>query len=333
MSKPTIYSIAQRCGVSAATVSRVFNRPELVSRQVREQVTAVARELGYLPNPAARGLVTGRAETIGLIVSDITNPFFPLLVRSIQRTAERMGSSVMLVDAEESAAAEVRHVARLRGRVDGVIVASPRSSSAALREAAKGLPCVLLNRPLRDLSSVICDNTSALFDAGEHLHKHGHRSFALLAGPSASWAAARRSQAIRGWARGRGVELTELGPFRATFKGGRQAGAALLETDATAAFAFDDLTACGVLAELAGRGVAVPGDRSVVGCDDVLLARTVTPSLTTVTAPMDDLGATAVQVLTRQIEAPGGAPEHHRLPGVFVARDSTGHSRVPRSTS
>lgn len=329
MSKPTIYSIAQRCGVSAATVSRAFNRPELVSAPVRDQIMAAARELGYQPSSAARGLVTGRAEMIGLIVPDITNPFFPLLVRAIQRTAERMGSSVMLVDAEESAAAEVRHVAQLRSRVDGVIVASPRSSSAALREAARGLPCVLLNRPLRDLSSVVCDNTSALFDAGDHLHKHGHRSFALLAGPSASWAAARRSQAIRRWARGRGVELTELGPFRATFKGGRQAGAALLGTGATAAFAFDDLTACGVLAELAGRGISVPGERSVVGCDDVLLARTVTPSLSTVTAPMDDLGATAVQVLTRQIETPGGAPEHVRLPGVFIARDSTG----PRSAS
>ncbi|MGW4795171.1 LacI family DNA-binding transcriptional regulator [Nonomuraea sp. MG754425] len=329
MSKPTIYSIAQRCGVSAATVSRVFNRPELVSAPVREQVMAAAHELGYQPSSAARGLVTGRAEMIGLIVPDITNPFFPLLVRAIQRSAERMGSSVMLVDAEESAAAEVRQVAQLRSRVDGVIVASPRSSSAALREAARGLPCVLLNRPLRDLSSVVCDNTSALFDAGDHLHKHGHRSFALLTGPSASWAAARRAQAVRRWARGRGVELAELGPFRATFKGGRQAGAALLGTAATAAFAFDDLTACGVLAELAGRGVSVPGDRSVVGCDDVLLARTVTPNLTTVTAPMEDLGTTAVQVLTRQIEAPGGAPEHVRLPGSFVARDSTGPRPTP----
>lgn len=324
MGRATIYSIAKLCGVSAATVSRAFNRPELVSTEVRERIMSAARELDYQPSTAARGLKTGRAGMIGLVVPDITNPFFPLLVRSIQRAADRSGGSVMLIDAEESAAAEVRLVAQLRGRVDGVLVASPRSSAAALREAARDMPCVLINRPLRELSSVICDNTSALFDAGEHLYELGHRSFALLAGPSASWAAARRSQAVRRWAQGRGVRLVELGPFRATFKGGRRSGQALLETDATAAFAFDDLMACGVIAELAGRGISVPGERSVVGCDDVLLAQTVTPSLTTVSAPMDDLGRISVEVLNRQIEAPECDPVHKRLPGVFTPRASTG---------
>ncbi|MCG5212555.1 LacI family DNA-binding transcriptional regulator [Streptosporangium sp. KLBMP 9127] len=328
MSRATIYSIATMCGVSPATVSRAFNRPELVSAPVRDRVLAAAAELGYQPSSAARGLVTGRAGMIGLLVPDITNPFFPLLVRAIQRAADRVDSPVMLIDAEESAAAEVRLVARLRGRVDGVLVASPRAPASALREAARDMPFVLLNRVQRDLSSVICDNTAALFDAGEHLYGLGHRTFALLAGPSASWAAARRSQAIRRWARGRDVRLVELGPFRATYKGGRRAGEALLRTDATAAFAFDDLMACGVIAELAGQGVAIPADRSIVGCDDVLLAQAVTPRLSTVTAPMDDLGRVAVEVLTREIEAPEGAPAHKRLPGVFTPRDSTGPARA-----
>lgn len=324
MGRATIYSIAAVCGVSAATVSRAFNRPELVSPAVRERVLRAARELGYQPSSAARGLVTGRAGMVGLLVPDITNPFFPLLVRAVQRTADRIGSALMLIDAEESAATEVRLVNQLRGKVDGVIAASPRSPAAALREAAGDLPIVLVNRTLREMSSVVCDNTAALFDAGEHLYGLGHRSFALLAGPSASWAAGRRSQAVRRWARGRGVDLVELGPFRATYKGGRQAGKALIGTSATAAFAFDDLMACGVLAELAARGVSVPGDRSVVGCDDVLLAQTVTPRLTTVSAPMDDLGQTAMEVLTRHIEAPDAPPESRRLPGVFTPRDSTG---------
>ncbi|GAA0943673.1 LacI family DNA-binding transcriptional regulator [Nonomuraea longicatena] len=324
MARATIYSIAERCGVSAATVSRVFNRPELVRESVRERVLRVAAELDYQPSSAARGLVTGRVGLVALLVPDITNPFFPLLVRSVQRTAERAGTSLMLIDAEESAAAEIRLVTKLRGRVDGVIVASPRASAAALREAARGLPCVLVNRTLRELSSVICDNTAALFDAGEHLYELGHRDFALLSGPNASWAAGRRSKAVRRWARGRGVRLAELGPFRSSFKGGRQAGAAFLATDTTAAFAFDDLMACGVIAELAENGVSVPGERSIVGCDDVLLAQTVTPSLSTVTAPLDDLGRTAVEVLIRQIEAPDAEPVAKVLPGVFTRRASTG---------
>ncbi|MGP3961199.1 LacI family DNA-binding transcriptional regulator [Nonomuraea sp. 3N208] len=227
------------------------------------------------------------------------------------------------MDAEESAAQESLLVGRLRGTVDGVIIASPRSTGAALSEAARGLPSVLVNRVLKQLPSVVCDNTAALFDAGDHLYALGHRTIALLAGPSASWAAARRSQAIRRWAGGSRVRLLELGPFRSTFKGGMQAGAALLGTDATAAFAFDDLMACGVIAELTAAGVSVPAQRSLVGCDDVLLAQTITPSLSTVSAPMDDLGKMAVQTLIRQIEAPAGEPVHAKLPGVFVARGST----------
>lgn len=325
MARVTIYSIAERCGVSASTVSRAFSRPELISASVRERVFAAARELDYRPSTAARGLVTGRTEMIGLLVPDITNPFFPPLVRAVQAAAARIGSSVLLVDSEESAAAEARLVETLHGRVDGVLVASPRSSSAALRAAARDLPCILLNRILRDLPSVVCDNTAALFDAGEHLYKLGHRTVALLSGPSASWAAARRAQAVRRWARGRDVRLVELGPFRATFKGGRNAGRALLGTEATAAFAFDDLMACGVIAEMARHGAAAPGDRSIVGCDDVLLAQTVTPGLTTVAAPVDELGQAAVDLLNRRIEAPEDPRAGHvRLPGTFVPRDSTG---------
>ncbi|WP_419992696.1 LacI family DNA-binding transcriptional regulator [Streptomyces boninensis] len=324
MSRVTIYSIAKRCGVSPSTVSRAFSRPELVSATVRERVLATARELDFRPSTAARGLVTGRTETIGLLVPDITNPFFPPLVRAVQAAATRMGSAVLLVDSEERAAAETRLVETLRGRVDGVLVASPRSSSAALRGAARDLPCILLNRVLRDLPAVVCDNTAALFDAGEHLYELGHRTIALLAGPSASWAATRRSQAVRRWARGRDVRLVELGPFRATYKGGRRAGQALLDTDATAAFAFDDLMACGVIAELAGHGAAVPADYSLVGCDDVLLAQTQTPALTTVAAPMEDLGRAAVSLLNGLVEAPDADPAQVRLPGVFVPRDSTG---------
>lgn len=330
MGRATIYSIAERCGVSASTVSRAFSRPELVNAEVRARVLVAARELDYRPSHAARGLVTGRTEMIGLLVPDITNPFFPPLVRAVQSAATRIGSSVLLIDAEESAAAEIRLVERLRGRVDGVLVASPRAAATALRAAASDLPCVLLNRVLRDLPSVVCDNGAALFDAGEHLYRLGHRSVASLAGPGASWAAGQRAQAVRRWATGRGVRLVELGPFRATFDGGRRAGAALLDTDATAAFAFDDLVACGVVAELADRGVRVPAGRSLVGCDDVLLARTLTPALSTVAAPVAELARSAVDLLDRRLGAPDGEIRHVRLPGVFVPRGSTGPAPAAR---
>ena len=321
MKRATIYSIAQACGVSASTVSRAFSRPHVVKPEVRERIHATAREIGYQPNKAARELITGRTGVIGLLVPDITNPFFPPLIRAIQQAAAVLDSSVLLVDAEERPAAEPELARRLWGQVDGLLMASPRSSSA-LKEATGGLPAVVINRRIRGLPAVICDNTRALRSAGRHLEELGHRRVALIRGPSASWAARQRADAVHAWARDRGVDLVDLGPFAATFDGGLAAAAALLGTPCTAVFAFDDLVACGVLAGLAEAGVPVPGERSVIGCDDVLLARTVTPQLTTVTAPVERLGHAAVEMLRRH--GGGDSTEELRLDGELVVRASTG---------
>ncbi|MEU0369002.1 LacI family DNA-binding transcriptional regulator [Streptomyces sp. NPDC006283] len=321
MKQATIYSIAQMCGVSAATVSRAFSRPEVVNADVRERIHATARELGYRPNKAARGLATGRTGTIGLLVHDITNPFCPPLVRAIQRAAAEMEASVMLVDAEESAAAEIGLIKQLRGQVDGLLIASPRSSSE-LKGAAEGLPAVVVNRRMRGFPAVVCDNTVALTDAGRHLEELGHRRVALLCGPSSSWAARQRAATVRAWAQGTRVTLVELGAFPASFEGGREATPALVASGATAAFAFDDLMACGVLSGLAEAGVRTPAGCSVVGCDDVLLARAVTPALTTISAPMDRLGQAAVDALRRRMA--GEQVRDVRLEGTLTLRGSTG---------
>lgn len=319
----TIYQIASVCGVSSATVSRTFTRPELVSDAVRQRILAVAAQMGYRPNKTARGLATGRTSTLGLVVPDITNPFMPALVRAIQQAAAAVDCSVLLVDAQENAAAEPQLISRLHGQVDGLVLASPRASSAVLRDAALELPCVVINRIMRDVPAVVCDNTKALAEAGGHLVDLGHRRVALLAGPAASWAAQRRVRAVRGWARHAGVELVELGPFEASFAGGHAAGAAFLATDATAAFAFDDVMAGGVLAELAESGTSVPAQRSIVGCDDVLLARMMMPSLTTVTAPVDKLGQAAVDLLYSRIHEPAAKAMVIRLDGTLTVRGST----------
>lgn len=327
MKRATIYSIAQACGVSAATVSRAFSRPEVVRADVRERILATADELGYRANRAARGLATGRTGMIGLLLPDITNPFFPPLVRAIQQAAAEHDSAVLLVDAEESPAAEAQLVERLKGQVDGMVIASPRSPTV-LRDADE-LPAVVINRRFRGVSAVVCDNTSALHEAGRHLAGLGHRRVALLRGPAASWAARQRATAVQSWAKTvKKVTLTELGPYPATFEGGQEAAAAVLKTRCTAVFAFDDLMACGVLAGLAEAGVDVPAGRSVIGCDDVLLARTVTPNLTTVAAPVAELGRAAVEMLHRRID--GEPAEEVRLDGELVIRGSTGRVATGR---
>lgn len=324
MGRATIYSIAKACGVSASTVSRAFNKPNVISDPVRERILAVAAEMDYRPNPAARGLVTGRTNMVGLLVPDITNPFFPPIVRAIQQTAWARGFSVLLMHADESMHTEPQLMRRFRGHVDGLILCSPRTPSKALREATEGIPTVLVNRVLPGLPAVVCDDTAALVEGGRHLQDLGHRTVALLQGPAASWVAAQRTDAVRGWAERSGVELVELGPFPASFDGGVTAATSLLGTSATAAFAFDDLMACGLLAELAGHGRAVPGHISVIGCDDVLLARTVTPSLTTVTAATDEIGKAAVALLRREIHGSTDRSKVVRYDGTLTIRASTG---------
>ncbi|WP_123788535.1 LacI family DNA-binding transcriptional regulator [Phytoactinopolyspora halophila] len=329
MRRVTIYSVAQACGVSSSTVSRAFSRPDLVNESVRQRILTTAAEMGYRPNRSARATATGRTGMIGLVVPDITNPFLPLLVRAVQRAAGLADWSVLLVDAEGDPTAESQLITQLQGQVDGLILASPRAHPVALREAIRDLPCVLINREIAGLASVICDNSAALASIGDHLLEMGHHRVALVGGPADSWVAAQRATTVRGWASRAGVILDDLGPFEASFDGGRAAGAALLTTDATAVFAFDDVMACGVLAELARRGVTVPGERSVVGCDDVLMARMVTPSLTTVTAPTDQLGSAAVDLLDRTIDEPRAGPENRTLPGTPALRESSGPPATP----
>lgn len=323
MAKVTIYSIAESLGIAASTVSRAMTRPELVKADLRDRILARAEELGYQPNRTARRLATGLTGAIGLLVPDITNPYFPPLVRAIQTAAAADdATTVILVDAGGSADDEEGLIRRLKSQVDGILIASPLTGDADLREAVGATPAVVLNREIEGMHSVIVDVTSALHEAADHLVSLGHERVALLTGTVGSWAATQRRDAIRSWAAATGVDLEELGPFDASYDGGVEAAGELLRTGATAAFAFDDLTACGVVAGLSEAGCQVPEDRSVVGCDDVLLARALTPNLTTVGTPNEELGEAAVAALHALIA--GETPAPTPLSGRFIARRSTG---------
>lgn len=322
MRRATIYSIATTVGVSPSTVSRAFSRPEMVKSELRERIVATARDLGYSPNRAARGLATGRTGVIGMLVSDVENPFFPPLIRAVQVAARARDAELLLIDSELSASAEEELVARLRPQVDGVIVASPRLPTATLREVLSGVPAVLVNRSTRTLPSVVVDNTAALQEIGDRLVELGHRRVALLRGPQAAWAATHRARAVRSWAEKSGVEVVEIGPLEAQFEDGRAAAAQILDAGARAVFAFDDLMAAGVIAGLSDLGEQVPRDRSVIGCDGVLLARTLTPALTTVSAPFEELGQEAVELLGEVIA--GRSTRAVSLPGTVALRGTVG---------
>lgn len=320
--RATIYSIAADLDLHPSTVSRAFNRPELVRPDVRDRVLRRAGEVDYRPNRAARSLVTGRTQQVALIVPDIENPFFPPLVRAMQNAAADRDLGMLLLDAELQPEREIDLINTMRHQVDAMVIASPVSSDAGLRAAIGSTSAVVVNRIVASLPSVAFDHADALHASGELLLLLGHRRVAMMRGPARSWAAAQRARAIRAWAEKDGCDLVDLGAWPASYDGGLAAAGSLAGTGASAAFVFDDLMACGVLAGLAEAGVPVPGGFSLVGCDDVLLSRVLTPALTTIASTIEDLAGSALDLLGRDpAEAP---PAPARLPARLVVRGSTG---------
>ncbi|WP_147915934.1 LacI family DNA-binding transcriptional regulator [Ruania zhangjianzhongii] len=331
MRRATIYSIAAELGISASTVSRAFSRPDLVRDSVRQRILDAADQIGYQPSRAARSVATGRTGLVGLLVPDITNPFVPPLVRAIEMAAAERQAGVLLVDARANGAAEPGLVVQLKAQVDGLVIVSPRASASALSGALGSTAAVVVNRVMRGMASVVCDNTVAIERAVQALVADGHETLALLRGPADAWASKRRAEAFRRAAADAGVRLLEHGPFEAQFEDGRAAAEAVAASEASAVLAFDDLMACGVIAGLTDAGLRVPYDVSVLGCDDVLLARTMTPALSTISAPIGGLGERAVELLDEVMA--GARIRQERLEGALALRGTTAVARPRKSAA
>ncbi|GAA5029843.1 LacI family DNA-binding transcriptional regulator [Actinopolymorpha pittospori] len=323
---PTIHDVAARCGVAASTVSRAFSRPERVNPATRQRILSIAAQMGYHPNPIARALPSGRTRTLGLLVPDITNPFFLDLIRGAERAAATAGYTLVLADTEETSQQETTVVDRLTGAVDGFVLASSRLSDARLREVYAKTRLVVVNRRVRPVPGVLIDSATGTRQAAEHLASLGHRRIAYLAGPRASWSDARRWRTLQAVARQRDLSVVRIGPLAPTVEAGVAAADAVVLNDVTAVVTFNDLLAIGVLRRLRARGVDVPGQVSVVGCDDIFGADFCHPPLTTLTAPIESAGRSAVDLLLSLFDGdePGAPPRQDVvLPTRLTIRDST----------
>jgi LacI family transcriptional regulator len=300
-SAPTISDIAKAAKVSTATVSRAFSRPAMLKEETVRKIRAVATRLGYIPNPVARALSTGRQGNIAIVVPDVANPFFPPLLRAAQATADAAGYSVFLADSDEDAARELRLVTKLTMQVEGFILASSRMTSDKILELSRRLPVVLINHDTPGLPRVLIDTVAGINDAVEHLASLRHRSLVYVSGPAASWSDQQRRLAVEQASAHHKVKIRSVPASRPTFDAGKQVAGTILDTDATAAITFDDYVAHGLLAGLAEHGVAVPRDFSVIGCDDVLGAST-HPALTSVSARCDEAGRMAADLLVRTLQ-------------------------------
>lgn len=325
---PTIYDVARECGVAASTVSRAFSRPGRVNPETAQQIRAAAERLGYRTNPLARALPTGRTSMFALVVSDVTNPVYFPIIRGTEAAAANAGYTLLLADAQESASVERAAIERALPIVEGVVLAGPRMSDAAIRKQAQQVPLVVANRAVTGVASVITDNARGIRRALEHLGELGHRGVTYVAGPEASWADGMRWRAVREGCHELELSSRRIGPFAPTLAGGVSAAAELVARPATAVIAYNDLLAIGLLRGLFRAGVHVPADISVVGFDNIFGADFCTPALTTVAAPLNALGAAAVENLVWQ--AGGPRPRTERLavlPATLVIRESTGPPR------
>ncbi|QRM29986.1 LacI family DNA-binding transcriptional regulator [Microvirga sp. VF16] len=320
--KLTIKQVAEAAGVARSSVSRAFSRPEMLSPETVRRVLEAAEKLGYVPNQTARALSTGRHGNVALIVPDIANPFFPPLIRAAQMEADRSDFCVFLGNSDEDPKQEDKLVGRFSGQVEGLILASSRLSDERIRAHAAQRPLVLINRDVEGIPRVLIDSGSGVREAVAHLAGLGHRHIVYVAGPATSWSNKQRRLAVRKAAERSGLKVDVVAAAVASYDAGREVVAAILATGATAAIAFDDLMAQGILGGLSDRKIRVPDQFSIVGCDDVLGAATY-PSLTTVSNRSVEAGKAALSLLLELLQSQPVRDIRYVLDTHLVVRNTT----------
>jgi LacI family transcriptional regulator len=323
--------VAATAGVSTATVSRVFSKPHLLRESTVAHVKEVAAQLGYVPHHTAQALSTGRLGTIAVVVPDIANPFFPPVIRAAQGHAYGAGFSTLLGDTDEDPAKEADLLATLEQRTDGIVLVSSRLPEDVVRRHARRRPLVLVNRDITGVARVLVDSAAGVRQAVDHLAELGHQHITYVSGPDSSWSNQQRRSAVLEQSAVRGITATVQGAHRPEHDAGRAATAEILASGATAAIAFDDTLAQGILSGMAERGLAIPDDLSVIGCDDILAVNTY-PPLTTIRSRISEAGRLAVEMLLELVEnrAEADAGEdartepRHALTSSLISRATTG---------
>ena len=322
----TINDVARAVGVSTSTVSRAFTMPDQVRAETRERVLEVSAELGYVPNPSARSLRAGATATLGMIIPNIANPFFPPIFKALQQRARQLGYTTLVADCDDRESAELDAIAAIANRVDGLLLWSSLPDER-LRAIAARTPLVLVNREVDGISSLRINLTAGVRQAGELLVALGHRHCALI---DASRPGEERDKHFAEVFRGLGLTVTELGPYEPRFETGVHAATLVASSGATAVLAHNDLVALGALQQFTALGVRVPADVSLVGIDDTLLASVCTPALTSVRIDPDELAAAASELLVEAVAGRGGSPREPGEPGEPGEPKESREPREPR---
>jgi LacI family transcriptional regulator len=331
------WDIAREANVSQSTVSRVINKSPHVSEATRKRVQKAMARLGYAPNAAARTLITGRSNLIGLVVSNITNPFYPEVIETIVATAAEDDYNVILCNTQESLKLQTAYLELLiEHQVDGAILTSSLLDNEGLlaQLGTDRIPLVLVNRTVGGLGvdSVHMDNTAAGILVARHLVDLGHHAIAFVGGIEATSTNSARLAGLRNELHALGIALPDEYVVHRAFT--RASGYELtqqllaLPRRPTALFCGDDLIALGAMDALLDAGLRVPEDVAVVGVDDVQAASLRQVALTTVRQPTAEMGRRAVQLLLERMRgASGSEPIEIVLRPRLIVRRTSGPAR------
>jgi LacI family transcriptional regulator, galactose operon repressor len=334
VAKATIKDVARLSGVSPMTVSRVINESERVRPQTRRRVEEAISELGYVPSRLARGLSRQRTGTIAVIVPDVANPFFTLIVRAAEDVARRAGYRVILCDTRADLSVERDVVGELLAhRVEGIVVApvSDRSQAHLRRLARFGVPFVLIDRTVAgvEADAVVGDSAGGARQLVEHLISLGHRRIGLVVESDEVSTARDRRRGYEAALAAAGIPLDPELVVDSTVDpaGGSEGMRRLLELEdrPTAVFTVNNLVALGAIEAVRTAGLEVPDDVALVCFDDIEYASRLYPFLTALEQPAETFGTLGTQLLLDRID--GRGPERRRavvLPGRLTVRRSCG---------
>jgi LacI family transcriptional regulator len=326
----TIHDVADAAGVSTATVSNVLNKTGKVGRKTRQQVLSTVKRLGYIPNVHARHLASRDSRTLGIIVSDIENPFFPEVIKSFEIRARQLGYDAILSDTNYDPRRTQQAAERMiRHNVRGVAVMTSEISMRLIHELARRKIAVtfLDLAPARGyISNLRIDYVSGVEQIVQYLHKQGHRRIAFVAGKPKLKSNVARLQAYEKCMAKLGLEPGPVLPGDLRFEGGLTAGIAIgkLSPRPTAVMAINDLTAVGVIKGLMKSGCRIPQDISVTGFDDTRLAEYSNPSITTVDVHRDKLGQIAADALHELSTSDNPHGKDYQISAELIVGDSSG---------
>jgi len=332
----TMKEVAQRAGVSASTVSRVLNQSPTISEETRRRVLDAVAELHYYRNVHAKRLSTGRSDLVGLVISEIANPYFPEIIRGFQSAAWDQDYEVLLCNTEYRPDRTESVIDKLvQSDVAGVaVVTSSIDSTATSQLTQAGIGVVFCNfcKPGKLISNISIDYELGILEAIEHVSRLGHSSAAVIAGPGTSRTARYIRDALVGGLRRKGINAAPVSCVDYHLDDGASAVREILSADKapTVIFCGSDLIAMGAMSALEDAGVRIPEDVSVIGIDDISFAFLTRPPLTTISVPREELGSTAFSALHRMLSLKRHMGADYQLKTRLVVRKSTGPARRHR---